>query len=196
MWRTRRLRFLATALMCIVPGLVAGCRSTGPARVLQSFGIGDEPADDGIFTEIAIREKLAMIALREMQRLNNQPESNRVVFVPIPNDPLSGGNYFREQRVYDRWYLIDISKSRDRRSDNRPDMRPDRTRRDRSKSSGRNLVTVAYRYRLHKSYPLPSRQEALSTRSMAASQTMDYERYRYVFDSHGEWDGKPGQLVK
>jgi len=188
MCRTRSRRFVATAFLCIVPCIVAGCRSSSPAGVLQRFGIEDEPSDSGISAETVIREKLGMIAIREMQRLNNLPESNRVVFVPTPDDPLGGGKYFREQRIYDRWYLVEISKGRGKRLDG--------AGQSRSKSSSRNLATVAYRYRLLKSYRLPSRQEALSTRSMVASQTMDYERYRYVFDSRGEWDGKPGKLVK
>ena len=188
MCRTRILAFLATAVLCLVLCFVVGCRSSRPDRILPSFGIGDKPAEDGISAEIVIREKLGMIAVREMRRLNNLPESNRVVFVPTPNDPLGGGKYFREQRVYDRWYLVDISKGRDRQARG--------AGQSTSRSSGSNLVTVQYRYRLHKSYPLPSRQEALTTNSMASSQTMDYERYRYSFDRRGEWDGKPGKFVK
>ncbi len=188
MCQTRSLAFLAIAVLCIAPCFVTGCRSSRPARILQSFGIGDEPPDDGTSAEIVIREKLDMVAIREMQRLNNLPESNRVVFVPTPNDPLGGGRYFREQRIYDRWYLVDISKGGDRRSRGAGQSGP--------KSSARNLVTVQYRYRLYKSYQLPSREEALATSSMVSTQTMDYERYRYTFDSNGDWDGKPGRLVK
>ena len=188
MYRTHSRAFLASAALCVAFCIAAGCRSSGPSRLLSRFGIGDETADDGMPVEFIIRQKLDMIALREMQRLNNLPESNRVVFVPTPNDPLGGGKYFREQRVYDRWYLVDISKGRDRRSRG--------AGRSASISSVRNLVTVQYRYRLYKSYQLPSRQEALATSSMASTQTMDYERYRYVFDNRGEWDGKTGQLVK
>jgi len=188
MYRTSSRTFLETAVLCAALCLTAGCRSSGPSGMLQRFGVGDETDDDGTPVDIVIRQKLEMIAVREMQRLNNLPESNQVVFVPTPNDPLGGGKYFREQRVYDRWYLVDISKGRDRRSRG--------AGQSTSRSSGRNLVTVQYRYRLHKSYQLPSREEALATSSMASSQTMDYERYRYVFDNRGEWDGKPGQLVK
>jgi len=188
MCRTHSRCLFTTGVLCIVLCLAAGCRSSAPARVLQSFGIGNERPDDGVSPDIVIREKLDMIAVRELQRLNRLPESNQVVFIPTPNDPLGGGKYVREQRVYDRWYLVDISKGRDTRATGAGNSR--------STSSGRNLVTVQYRYRLYRSYKLPSRQEALAAQSMVSSQTMDYERYRYVFDSHGEWDGKPGKLVK
>ncbi len=187
MTASRRRVFLA-GLACCVAVIAANCRSPGTVadQVLQEFGLQRASSEqDSQAVELFIREQMGSVALREMRRLSNLPESNRVVSVPRPNDPLGASNYSKERRVYDRWYLVDITKGRTRGAGA-----------GRSGESDRYVVTVEYRYRLFRSYQMPTREEAQATQSMVGTEVMDYERYRYVFDGNGNWDGKPGRLVR
>jgi len=181
-------RFVPTVLVATVLAVAVGCKSAGSltGKVLTEFGMHRSQAEEEPSAEMVIRQRIGEVAAREIQRLNNRPESEKIVFVPIPNDPLGAGSYYKEQSIYDRWYLVDIVKGRASGAGERSGATP----------AGRYIVTVDYRYRLFKTYQMPSREDAMAAQSAVASEIMDYERYRYTFDNHGEWDGKPGRLVK
>jgi len=185
-----RTRMLTVVLAGWTAVLSAGCHSAGRVtnQVLEDFGLRRRSAEDEPSVEVKIRQRMNEIAVREMRRLTNSPESSRIVFVPIPNHPLGTGTYYKERRVYDRYYILDVTK---RRRSGQGSPMPDRRG-----AADTYTVTVDYRCRVYRTHELATHDAARAGRATVLSEQMGYEQYKYTFDSHGEWDGKPGRLVK
>jgi hypothetical protein len=170
---------------------VAGCRSTVSVidGTLGGLGLEKPDSSEDVATEEIIRAKLPAIGEREMQRLNLQPELSHIVFTPTVNDPLSGGKYQKEQRVYERWYAGEISAGRRNRGTTTISSRS-------SERTGTYTATIEYRYRIRRTAEFSSREEAAAAAATDVDDEILFERYKYGFDVNGRWDSKPGRPTR
>lgn len=176
---------MLVSVLCTVPG----CRSTIGVidGVLGSLGFEKSGKHQSADIEQIIRDALPDIGRREIMRLNNAQNADRIVFTRIPNDPVGRGTYYRERRIYEKWYAGTISSGRRART-------ASNTTGSRSRPESYTAV-IEYRYRVYRTPEMSSRTEAATEKPVIAGKESLFERYKYSFDKHGQWNGNAGRLT-
>ncbi|MCD6288184.1 MAG: hypothetical protein J7M12_03625 [Candidatus Hydrogenedentes bacterium] len=180
---------LGTAIVAMVC-FAAGCKSTVGLidATLGGLGIEKSKTSDSRTVQEIIRSRIPIVAEQELKRLNYTAESTRIVFVRSQGDPLGGGKYYKERRVYERWYPGEIKPS-----SRGPKVSAGLNSNNRTTSWS---VVIEYRYRTYRGPEKTSREEAAASETVAVDKSSAFERYKYGFDRHGQWDGKPGRLME
>jgi len=179
-----RSRFVRCCLMAAIPVCLAfGCRGVVD-NVLTDFGLREAPEPE-VDVEEVVRTRAEEAGRAELDRLNADPANVEVKFEKYPDDPIGAGEYHKEKKVYERFYVSNVDKKR---------------RREQSPTAGvtrtRYEAVIEYRYAVFEGPRYPNHNDALASKASTRTERGGIEKREYRFDQNGQWDGKKGALVR
>ncbi len=170
-----KLKKLAVLAIAVA---LAGCQRSPDQvfdKVLIDFGVRDKPegyetASDKVY------QRLDAVGMTEMKRLNMEERKGEVKFQQ--NVGLSG-KYYKEVKVYERFYPVKAVPITKKTQD------------------GRGYYGyIDYNYRFYQSARKSSRTEAAAQEATISTDVTGRDRYRYKFGAGGTWNRGNGERVR
>ena len=166
-----KLYFVHVLLLCI---LLPACNSSSGSvtdKVLQDFGIRDRP-EGYVSGGDRVLERMDSVGQRELKRMNMESRLGEVIFEEQGD---LRGKYYKEVKVYERYYAVDAEAA------------------GRARTRDRGYVgQIEYSYRVYQSARKSTRAEAAALTAGIPTSKRGTETYRYRFSLSGVWNGADG----
>ena len=172
-------KLLPGVVLCAV--LCAGfcsCQRTPSevaGKVMVDFGLKAKP-EGYVSGSDKVFERLNAVGETELKRLNLAEQKGAVKF---QKESELKGKYYKEVKVYESWYPIDVQPMSGSQEGQRG-----------------FLGYVEYAYRVYQSERTSVPAEASAKTADIPTDTTARETYRYTFGVGGEWNGGKGEKVR
>lgn len=169
-----RNAIVATILVLLLSGCASESGGVGN-KILQDFGIR-ERSEDYVSGKDTVFARLDAVGKTELKRLNLAARSGEVKF---EEQGELRGKYYKEVKVYQNHYLMDV----------------DATGSTRARDRG-YVARIEYSYRVYQGPRKSTRAAAAAEVADIATSQRGRETYRYRFSTSGTWDGAKGDLAR